>query len=438
LDEAPRVRPVGVLEEDDSADVAIVGGGISGLATAYRLLKESDRQVILLEKGLVGHGATGHNGGQVVAAFEMRFDSMVETMGEERTAQGYRELNSGWDLLHEMLRAMGEEGLLQMVSGQLGLSSLEDLRTWSAEMRKRRELGLPSGTVRAADDVRTAPSLGDDVELTYRDVIEDLLWTRDHRYMATIEMPAGLMNSYVFTERLADHLLTSYPERFKLFERSPVDLLRLGDEVFLRCNGRVVMAEQIVLCTNGYRPPPMEACSVPAISGRVMGVVGYMLSATQGEGVPGTRAYFREGGVNEPYFYLTRRKYKDAWLTAVGGPEGPLTGRDYDAGTIYHPGAFDRLEGFMKETSSDHWGGHDRQWQGLMGYTSTGVRAVGQDPNLSSLYYNLGCNGIGLLSAVAGAKRISELMNGRRLAPSMFDLDTPPAKEKKVSVQRTR
>ncbi len=438
LDEAPRIRPERMLEDDDGADVAIVGGGISGLATAYCLLKGSDRQVMLLEKDLIGHGATGHNGGQVIAAFELRFDAMVEALGEERTVQGYKELNSAWSLLHEMLQSIGNEGALQVVSGQLGISATEGLRSWDAEMRKRRELGLPSGIVRAADDVRVSPRLGDDVELTYRDVIEDLLWSKDHRYLAAVETPVGLMNSYLFTERMAEHLLASYPDRFMLFERSPVDLIRLGDEAVLRCNGRTVVADQVVLCTNGYRPPRIEACSMPAIDGRIRGVVGYMISGTQPRGVPGARAYFRGGQGNEPYFYLTRRKYLDAWLTAVGGPEDPLVGRDYKSNTIYNSGAFDRLEGFMKGTMLDPWGGHDRQWQGLMGYTSTGVRAVGQDPNLSPLYYNLGCNGVGLLSAVAGASRIGDVLNGQALAPSIFDLDALPKKDRTRPVQRTR
>jgi glycine/D-amino acid oxidase-like deaminating enzyme len=182
----------------------------------------------------------------------------------------------------------------------------------------------------------------------------------------------------------------------------------------------------------------MEVCSVPAINGRVRGVVGYMISGLQEQGVPGARAYFRGGGEHEPYFYLTRRKYRDAWLTAVGGPEEPLAVHDYDAGTIYDPRAFERLEGFMKETFADHWGGRDRQWQGLMGYTNSGVRFAGQDPTIPALYCNLGCNGIGLLSAVAGAKRIAELMNGRKMAPSMFDLEALPIKKNRFSVQRTR
>lgn len=37
------------------------------------------------------------------------------------------------------------------------------------------------------------------------------------------------------------------------------------------------------------------------------------------------------------------------------------------------------------------------QWHGLMGYTHTGLRYIGQDPHTSHLWYNLGCNGVGIV-----------------------------------------
>jgi glycine/D-amino acid oxidase-like deaminating enzyme len=109
-----------------------------------------------------------------------------------------------------------------------------------------------------------------------------------------------------------------------------------------------------------------------------------------------------------------------AWLTAVGGPEGPLEG-EYDPRAVPQPEAFERIERFMDETLTAPHGVRDHRWQGLMGYTRTGVRAVGQDPGLPSLFYDLGCNGIGLLSAVAGAKRLADKLNGQDTDPSMFD-----------------
>ena len=56
-----------------------------------------------------------------------------------------------------------------------------------------------------------------------------------------------------------------------------------------------------------------------------------------------------------------------------------------------------------------------------MGYTHNGLRWVGEDPHHPHLWYNLGCNGIGILPAIAGAKRIARQMNGEDLGPALFD-----------------
>jgi glycine/D-amino acid oxidase-like deaminating enzyme len=56
-----------------------------------------------------------------------------------------------------------------------------------------------------------------------------------------------------------------------------------------------------------------------------------------------------------------------------------------------------------------------------MGYTSNGIRLIGPDPANSSLIYNLGCNGIGILPSIYGGKRIAQYINGEALEPSIFD-----------------
>lgn len=54
-----------VLEADEEAEVAIVGGGYTGLSAALHLA-EAGRDVVLLETGEVGAGASGRNAGHVV------------------------------------------------------------------------------------------------------------------------------------------------------------------------------------------------------------------------------------------------------------------------------------------------------------------------------------------------------------------------------------
>src|SRR3990172_4185732 len=50
-----------------AADVAIVGGGFTGVSTAWHLRRRRpDLGIVLLEAGVLGQGASGRNGGQVL------------------------------------------------------------------------------------------------------------------------------------------------------------------------------------------------------------------------------------------------------------------------------------------------------------------------------------------------------------------------------------
>lgn len=55
------------LEGDIRVDVAIIGGGFTGVATAVELA-EKGYQVALLEANKIAWGATGRNGGQVTGS----------------------------------------------------------------------------------------------------------------------------------------------------------------------------------------------------------------------------------------------------------------------------------------------------------------------------------------------------------------------------------
>lgn len=59
--ERPRYPP---LDGDRRADVAIVGGGYTGLSAAYHLAK-AGADVVLIEAHRLGDGASGRNGGQL-------------------------------------------------------------------------------------------------------------------------------------------------------------------------------------------------------------------------------------------------------------------------------------------------------------------------------------------------------------------------------------
>jgi len=80
--EEPRAAPP--LERDAEADVAVVGGGYTGLWTALALRQRApELRVTLLEAEICGHGPSGRNGG-FVHGYWAALDSLRPVLGDEQ------------------------------------------------------------------------------------------------------------------------------------------------------------------------------------------------------------------------------------------------------------------------------------------------------------------------------------------------------------------
>jgi glycine/D-amino acid oxidase-like deaminating enzyme len=64
LEEAGEVEPLAALDGGVEADVMVIGGGYTGMWTAWHLKAlEPEARVVLLESAVCGHGPSGRNGG---------------------------------------------------------------------------------------------------------------------------------------------------------------------------------------------------------------------------------------------------------------------------------------------------------------------------------------------------------------------------------------
>jgi glycine/D-amino acid oxidase-like deaminating enzyme len=76
----PAVLPA--LEGDVSADVVVIGGGYTGLWTAWHVLAAApDARVVVLEAGRCGHGPSGRNGG-FVSSLDISLPSLRADYGD--------------------------------------------------------------------------------------------------------------------------------------------------------------------------------------------------------------------------------------------------------------------------------------------------------------------------------------------------------------------
>src|ERR687898_643724 len=72
-----------------STDVAIIGGGYTGLSAARTLARDGVK-VTVLEQHTIGWGASGRNGGFVLAGFKPEMEKLDRRMGASRAASMFR------------------------------------------------------------------------------------------------------------------------------------------------------------------------------------------------------------------------------------------------------------------------------------------------------------------------------------------------------------
>jgi glycine/D-amino acid oxidase-like deaminating enzyme len=97
------------LPGDLEADVAIVGGGYTGLWTAYYLKRaRPSLNVVVLEKEFAGFGASGRNGGWLSGNLAGKRSRYAETHGRERVVALQRAM---FEAVDEVIRVAAAEGI---------------------------------------------------------------------------------------------------------------------------------------------------------------------------------------------------------------------------------------------------------------------------------------------------------------------------------------
>lgn len=92
------------LIDEQYCDVVVIGGGFTGLSTAYHLAKYG-LKVIVLEKNEVGSGASGRNGGQILTGYLPSMSSLAKSYGLETAKTMLKISLDSIDLIERIVEA---------------------------------------------------------------------------------------------------------------------------------------------------------------------------------------------------------------------------------------------------------------------------------------------------------------------------------------------
>ncbi|MEX0759551.1 MAG: FAD-dependent oxidoreductase [Tistlia sp.] len=228
------VPAVPVFAGEVECDVAIIGGGFTGLSALHHLT-EAGADCLLLEAGEIGRGASGRTAGMAGTRYKKGWAAMAAAYGAPTARHLHAMMAEAYETLEGLLTRYGAHDVLHR-RGQLipahteeALDSLASDAEWLA-----REVGEQGG--RILDRVETERESG---AQGYRG--------------AWLDPRGGAVQPVELLRALWSGLLE---RRARLFVGSPVTAIDdRGGEFLLTTPGGRVKANRLLLATNAYTPP---------------------------------------------------------------------------------------------------------------------------------------------------------------------------------------
>ena len=226
--EQPSKKPA--LAEDIDVDVAIIGGGYTGLSSAYHILEHyPEKSVAIFEARGVGQGASGRNGGMLLPLTSNEF---MTVYSDEKTHKRLYDLTvENIDHLDKIMKGQNTDFELRRNGVLMTIAKENQVEKFKEYVQRAQALGRP---IEFWDQARTKREIGTDV------------------YFGSIFEP----NAGEFHPMKLVHGLKIAAENAGalIYEDSPVFEIQDGETIHLKVGetSHNVVTKAVVLATNGY------------------------------------------------------------------------------------------------------------------------------------------------------------------------------------------
>lgn len=351
------------LAGDVEADVAIVGGGITGILSAH-LLARAGQRVVVLEAGRIGEGTTGNSTGNLYA---MTGDRTRALRGAEEMAAVWRARRHGVELIRQTVAERGIDCAFVTRPWVLFSEQEPEPPAYEHVRRIAQRVGLPVRDARGELPFKVASALGIDGQAQF--------------------------NPLAFVKRLASGI---QGERCRVHEGSRVVALEQGERCVLRTAQGTVTAPWVILAT--HTPKGVLKLQAALSPHREYGIAATL----RGGGLPGGICWSAGSSRHSlRSFAIEGRDY----LVVVG--EHHKTGQQEDTQSCVDALASYARKHFELDEVKYRWSA-----QGY--YAADGLPHIGESALAPNILIATGYAADGLTYGAVAALILSDRIQGRR------------------------
>lgn len=345
-------------------DVAVIGGGITGLTAALQLARVG-KNVAVLELFTVGAGSTGDSTGHLTACLDSSYAELVSRFGDDGARIAAQSSMAAIEFIERTVSELAIECDFVRTPGFRFSQTAEGASKLEREAALAGKLGV------ATSFSREAP-----LPLAVTGALK-------FENQAQFDAP-----------RYCQALAAALPDA--VYGDTLVEAVDDGTPCVVRAGGQVVTARSVIMAAH----VPLNR--VPALQNQLSPYTSYTIAFGFGGGA------FPEGlfwDTQEPYHYIRRVRDKDRQLLLVGGEDHP-TGEQRETTK-----SFAALEAYARKNfdvqSVEYHG------SGQVFASADGLPYIGLLPGMTNVQVATGFSGTGLTFGTVAGMLMSDFILGR-------------------------
>jgi glycine/D-amino acid oxidase-like deaminating enzyme/nitrite reductase/ring-hydroxylating ferredoxin subunit len=363
------------LDANIKTQICIIGTGITGLTTAYHLLK-AGKDVVLVESKKIGFGETGNTSAHLSNALDDRYYQLEKFHGRDKATLAAKSHAEAIDTIEKIILTEQINCNFSRVNGYL----------FSANNDKQKKV--------LENEYITAKQCGfKDIVLTDKPIPNT-----NHLGKYIIFPNQAQFHPLKYLQALAKAVAAMGG---KIYENTHVENIQTGSLLQVKTSsGNYIVADNVVTATNA----PFQANL--SIHAKLIPNRTYVIVASIAKDSQVKSLYW---DMEDPYHYVRVQAYDDQHDVLIVG------GEDHRVGIMPKHNPFDKLEQWTRQ----YFPGIIKiihQWSGQILDPIDYLAYIGKHPTLNNVYMATGDSGNGLTHGTIAAKIISDAILQRKNA----------------------